>query len=461
MTFILDSDITTTIRVEMSANELMISRNFGNQTVRTSDGNSWLVRLSREGNLLVVGIYLSDNTKHPSGFGGFGGFGQSTSGFGQSTGAFGQSTSGFGQSTGAFGGQPASGFGQTSSGPNSNACLYKYLHLVPDKRQGTPDEITTTAFGFITAVFGSTNRLFVEAKIPLNKVHHENYVRFNIVLSGKEKLLEKQSEVLKIEPQDAAAKNNETMLVLLRDIYSVDVCFVFESDNTCSNVGLWAHRTILSKYKGFENAIQTACKDISSASNDMSNLAISERDNPMPSTSVKTNDVLGPLLIPVGKFTMATLCVLLRYIYTGQIKLSAEIDKHAISTTENSLIVQGIMSSGKESVRWHPLGTDSPWKFKDVTWGELLLASDHYGIEDLRFRCEDEAISTIDQSNVFETLFTTGCSFDRIKEAALNYIVGNMTTLFPKGKDPFAPHKNHPKCYELMIEIFHRKAESN
>ncbi|KAF9174454.1 hypothetical protein BGX21_000466 [Mortierella sp. AD011] len=452
MTFILDSDITTTIRVETSANELMSSWNLGNQTVRTSDGNSWSVRLSCEGNLLVVRIYLPDKTKHPSGFG----FGQSTSGFGPSNSGFGLSSSGFGlgqSSSGGFG-QSSSGFGQPSSRPNSSACPYKYLHLVPDKRQGTPDEITTTAFSF-------TNGSFVEAKISLNKVYHENYVRFNIVLSGKEKLLEKQPEAPKMDLQDAAAKNNETMLVLLRDIYSVDVCFVFESDNTCSNVGLWAHRTILSKYKGFENTIQTACKDISSASNDMSNLAISERDNQMSSTSVETNHVLGPLLIPVGKFTMATLCVLLRYIYTGQIKLSVEIDKHAISTTENSLIVQGIMSRGKESVRWHLLETDSPWKFKDVTWVELLLASDHYGVEDLRLRCEDEVISTIDQSNVFETLFTTGCSFDRIKEAALNYIVGNMTTLFPKGKDPFAPHKDHPKCHDLMIEIFHHKAERN
>ncbi|KAF9339548.1 hypothetical protein BGX26_009274, partial [Mortierella sp. AD094] len=168
-------------------------------------------------------------------------------------------------------------------------------------------------------------------------------------------------EVPEVEPRnDAVTKNHEIMLILLRDIHSVDVCFVVESDKTCSNVGLWAHRSILSRYKGFENAIQMACKDLSSTSEDMAKLTIGDGGS-SSSTTAQGDDILGPLLIPVEKFTLATLCVLLRYIYTGQIKLSAETNKHAISMTESTLTLQGITSRHKESVRWHPLELDSPW----------------------------------------------------------------------------------------------------
>ncbi|KAF9358333.1 hypothetical protein BGX26_001990 [Mortierella sp. AD094] len=260
-----------------------------------------------------------------------------------------------------------------------------------------------------------------------------------------------------VEPQDANIDYHKIMLTLLKDIYSVDVCFVIESDETCSNVGLWAHRAILSRYKGFQDVIQTACKTIPSTSEDMANLTIGDDYKSSSSTTAQDDDILGPLLIPVEKLTLPTLCVLLRYIYTGQINLSAEADKHAISTTESTLVLQGIMSGRKESVRWHPLKSDSLWKFKDVTWEELLLASDYYGVMDLRSRCEKEVISAMKQPTVVETLFTTGCSFYKIKDSGLNYIVDNMTSLFSKGKDPFALYKNHPECHDMMIEIFHRK----
>ncbi|KAF9401826.1 hypothetical protein BGX21_000464 [Mortierella sp. AD011] len=295
--------------------------------------------------------------------------------------------------------------------------------------------------------------------IPDWKVLHNDEYCFDIVLSVKEKL-ERHTEVLELEPQDAVTKSCEIMMTLLGDIHSVDVCLVAESDKTCSNVGLWAHRAILSRYKGFENAIQTACKRLSSTSEDMAKLTIGDGDS-SSSTTVQGDDILGPLLIPVERFTLATLCVLLRYVYTGQINLSAETNKHAISMTESTLTLEGITSRCKESVRWHPLGTDSPWKFKDVTWGELLVASDYYGVLDLKTLCESEVISSMNQSSVVETLFTIGCKFDKIKECALNHIVGNMATLFPEGKDPFSLYKDHPMCHDLLVESIRRKVKGN
>ncbi|KAF8914560.1 hypothetical protein BGZ58_005698, partial [Dissophora ornata] len=57
---------------------------------------------------------------------------------------------------------------------------------------------------------------------------------------------------------EAISKNYDVMQILLKDIYSVDVCFVFDCDKTYSNAGLWAHRSILSRYKTFAKAILEA-----------------------------------------------------------------------------------------------------------------------------------------------------------------------------------------------------------
>ncbi|KAF9358338.1 hypothetical protein BGX26_001995 [Mortierella sp. AD094] len=102
-----------------------------------------------------------------------------------------------------------------------------------------------------------------------------------------------------------------------------------------------------------------------------------------------------------------------------------------------------------------------PYESKDVTWEELLVASDHYGVKDLKSQCENKVITAMNRSSVVETLFTIGCSFDKIKESALNYIVDNMATLFTKDKDSFEQYKNHPRCYEMLVEVIRRKAEGN
>ncbi|KAF9174457.1 hypothetical protein BGX21_000463 [Mortierella sp. AD011] len=55
-------------------------------------------------------------------------------------------------------------------------------------------------------------------------------------------------------------------------------------------------------------------------------------------------------------------------------------------------------------------------------------------------------------------MFTIGLSFDKIKESALNYIINNMATLFSEDKDLFALYRNHPKRYDMLVEVLRRKA---
>ncbi|KAF9401824.1 hypothetical protein BGX21_000462 [Mortierella sp. AD011] len=422
MSYTLNPTLATTIGVELTfGGEL--TKNYGTQTPTTSDGNNWSVNLTRETDILKVSVTWTSNT----------------------------------YATQQYNNNTSRGYGYNSACNqygSSNHCPYKFIHLVPRKRLGSQDEVATTAHGFI-------NRAAVIVTIPLYKILYQGKYCFDIVLSIEKTLPKCIAEAPEVVLQgDAVTKNHEIMLILLRDIHSVDVCLVAESDKTCSNVGLWAHRAILSRYKGFENAIQTACKGLSSTSEDMAKLTIGDGDS-SSSTTVQGDDILGPLLIPVEKFTLATLCVLLRYVYTGQINLSAETNKHAISMTESTLTLEGITSRRKESVRWHPLGTDSSWKFKDVTWEELLVASDYYGVMDLKTQCENKVITAMNQSSVVETLFTIGCSFDKIKESALDYIVSNMATLFAEDKDSFAQFKDHPRCYEMLVEVIRRKAKYN
>ncbi|KAF8917740.1 hypothetical protein BGZ58_005027, partial [Dissophora ornata] len=163
------------------------------------------------------------------------------------------------------------------------------------------------------------------------------------------------------------------------------------------------------------------------------------------------------ITIPVENFSLATFCVMLRYIYTGEIDLSADTALHAISTTESTLVLQNITSRSREFVRWNPLDMDSPWKFKDVTWEELLLASHAYGVTDLQACCEEAVISAMNASNAVKRLFDLGSHFEAVQESALAFIVNNMDAMLDSSKGPFAPYKNHPDFYEYAIELMRRK----
>ncbi|KAI8602287.1 hypothetical protein EDD21DRAFT_372269 [Dissophora ornata] len=252
------------------------------------------------------------------------------------------------------------------------------------------------------------------------------------------------------------SKIYDVMQVLLKDIYSVDVCFVFGYDKTYSNAGLWAHRSILSRYKTFEKVILEASYPASCAITDEPSTSSTPTANGS-ATSQETLYSASIIIVPVEKFSLATFCVMLRYIYTGEIDLSADTALHAISTTESTLVLQNITSRSREFVRWNPLDMDSPWKFKDVTWEELLLASHAYGVTDLQACCEEAVISAVNASNAVKRLFDLGPYFEAVRESTLVFIVKNMDAMLDSSEGPFAPYKNHPDFYEYAIELMRRK----
>ncbi|KAG0006206.1 hypothetical protein BGZ79_006900 [Entomortierella chlamydospora] len=193
------------------------------------------------------------------------------------------------------------------------------------------------------------------------------------------------------------SKDYGNMMTLLKDIDTANVCFIVESGNTPSRVP-WAHKCILEKYTKLAEIIQAA------STTSKGRVNMEESMVSCPST-----------LVPR---------------WPEQLKYSA--DRHS----PNSLL---------------------PWRYRHIDWQDLLPAADYFGISDLRVRCEQAVIGSIEESNVMQILFSFGDRYEDIKEATLKYIVRNMALLIHGDKDPFEPYKSHASCYDILVEVMRRR----
>ncbi|KAF9124878.1 hypothetical protein BGW39_007837 [Mortierella sp. 14UC] len=99
----------------------------------------------------------------------------------------------------------------------------------------------------------------IKASIELNKVSTDAYAyEFDIVLSTA-------SSVART-PQALPSKNHDILPQFLKDPHSVDVCFLFPNDHKAADVGVWAHRVVLSQSKVFAKMIDDAIQKATAAS---------------------------------------------------------------------------------------------------------------------------------------------------------------------------------------------------
>jgi hypothetical protein len=249
------------------------------------------------------------------------------------------------------------------------------------------------------------------------------------------------------------------MLSLLKDVHSVDTCFIFTSDKSCSNLGLWAHSAILSHYKGFDELIKKATRAASPEQASKSEDSLDKSASIQPASDMAESlCVPTSLTIEIKGFSLATMCSILYYIYTGEARILVNTDQYAISKAESTLVLHDSMGKARESVRWDPLDVDSSWKLKDVTWEELCLAAEYYGLDELQTRCEKEVLQLMDKSNVVDILFHVGLHVKEVKTQALKFIAEQMDSLFVDGNDPFESFKDHPKCHEMLVEVMRLNA---
>ncbi|KAG0066249.1 hypothetical protein BGZ89_007457 [Linnemannia elongata] len=234
-----------------------------------------------------------------------------------------------------------------------------------------------------------------------------------------------------------AGPSQAIMKTLLADRHSVDTQFIFTADKTCANVGFWAHRSVLSRYKALDDLIKKSLKE-----------------------QVVREGEVGPLTIRLEKFSLATFACLVYYIYTGTIKRTIDTRQFAFSQQDEAIVIIKDETTGrtKDRIIWNPLDADSSWKLKDVTWTDLLFISEYFGVYDLRDECIHEVVGSMKTSNVVELLFEVGCFFTKVKIAGLYYLADNLESMIDEGKDPFEKYQDHKECHAMMLDAMRYKS---
>ncbi|KAF9088240.1 hypothetical protein BGX29_000385 [Mortierella sp. GBA35] len=268
-------------------------------------------------------------------------------------------------------------------------------------------------------------------------------------------------------------KNHDLFPLLLRDISSVDVCFAFAMDDgRTPPVRLWAHRVVLSRHKVFDKLIadeearlylmhnaslhtkESDVKYDSALDNILDDDGLFNDTIAASNPSSPARTLVEPLVIKIEDFSFATMSALLYYIYTDKIDLSIDPTRFAISTAkEDSSIGRHPADKHHHAIVWHPLADHSPWRLKDVTWDNLMEATDYYGISDLHSICRTKVVERINESSVFRTLFRNSAGDPTVKKAAMEFINNNLDSMFGNGQDPFALYRDDPVCHDVLIEL--------
>ncbi|KAF9106347.1 hypothetical protein BGX29_009764 [Mortierella sp. GBA35] len=198
----------------------------------------------------------------------------------------------------------------------------------------------------------------------------------------------------------------------LHDRHSVDFQFVFSFDETCHNVGLWAHRSVLSCYKRLDDLIDGSLEK-----------------------QVAQHGYIGPLTIKVDKFSLVSFACLAYYIYTGTAQRTIDTTQFALSQQNETVVVIKDRSSGRIQ-GLYALGLSGRQPVVETEGGLI------------------ESISLMQSS----CSLRSDCIFNKVKEAALSYLTDNMVSKFDKDKDPFEKYGDHKDCHKMVVEMVRYKA---
>ncbi|KAF9380150.1 hypothetical protein CPB97_008532 [Podila verticillata] len=162
-----------------------------------------------------------------------------------------------------------------------------------------------------------------------------------------------------------------------------------------------------------------------------------------------------PLTLTADKVSLPTFCALVMYIYTGKIERMVDPSKFAISTRHTLPAVLDTAKRGKDTCRWQRQDSGLPWSLGSIPWINLLIAADVYHIEALHAYCGGKVIEAINENSVVETktLFRVGGHSLEVKTAAIDFIAKNMKTLLADIKDPFSGFAKDKNCHDMMVEV--------
>jgi len=186
----------------------------------------------------------------------------------------------------------------------------------------------------------------------------------------------------------------QDMLKFLCDSESTNVAFVFTIHSCQRKVALWAHRTLLDKYPRFQ-----------------------ELFNASPQKADQNNSSSNrPVLVAIDGISLATFCILLKYIYTEDLDLKVEPSHFLLCDMDQENTSRGPVSSiaglNKILEEHNAAQFYATWNIKDkVAWSDLFLAADRFEITELRKRCLENLLASVDDGNAIEILFGVGMRF--------------------------------------------------
>ncbi|KAF9124879.1 hypothetical protein BGW39_007838 [Mortierella sp. 14UC] len=316
-------------------------------------------------------------------------------------------------------------------------------------------------------------------------------------------------------PPQPPTRSNDIMPHLLKDVASVNVCFKFPMDtafdrDSFPQLGIWAHSLVLQRSDVWTRIVTdqaTLMSDVLfketgmdwwgtssestpielcmnqsatalsafSTNNNNSGASVFANSTALPTiwntaptkattipstttpvswgTTASTNTNMTNI-VTIERYTLVTFCALLRYLYTGEIKLAVDLADFVVSISTNDNIgVYDIESRESPLLRWNPNELRSDKTIRSTTYVELIVLANHYGLHDLVQFCEDKIIAGLSETTVCRVLLDVAPLYPRIKEPALEYVIRNRGVLLGGGRDLFAEDKDHPNCYKTMLEI--------
>ncbi|KAF9092918.1 hypothetical protein BGX23_003795 [Mortierella sp. AD031] len=323
------------------------------------------------------------------------------------------------------------------------------------------------------------------SQIDLLDVGGDKDLDFDIVLSTEETMAR--------TPHNLPTKNHDILPDLLGDSRSVDVCFVFPSDDTYPNVRLWAHQLVLERASILDQALfDDHSSSMAELNNKLTELTeLLSKNNRTPSSSSTgppqyscsdpntifhqtstyttaasafspTADIRTSkrtIVYPVQQYSLATFCALLRFIYTGEIRTTVDLADFVLSTPADAgNKPYGTLYHHEEYrdsplIQWNLQRHYSGGAVKATSYQDLMLVAHHYRLYDLAESCQDMVVLELDTRNICNFLLNVVPVYPQIKEPALEYVMRNRDVLLGGGRDMFADYKDHPDCHKLMVEI--------
>ncbi|KAF9366594.1 hypothetical protein BGX34_000614 [Mortierella sp. NVP85] len=222
----------------------------------------------------------------------------------------------------------------------------------------------------------------------------------------------------------------QDMLNLLKDPGSVNIAFLFTIYNCQRKVALWANRTILDKHLRLQELLGTADHT--------------------------------PAMIPIQGISLTTFCVLLKYLYTGDLGLDVDpsqflmCDMDQLKDDPFMNLIGSTAVLNKSLEEYNAAQFYATWNVKDkVTWSDLFLAADRFEITELREQCLDNLLASVNENNAMEILFGVGTCFrDEVYNPIMKYILSHLGDTFAiQTQDPFKRFADHAQCHEVMLEL--------